>query len=177
MYAFLCWKEGMQCCFHLALPPIPFPAFQCCTLKRGRAWYAKSRVACHDDQSWRGMRMKSRLIKVNKTRLFLCYPCLLSSINVWFEPSKDRLLLVKQWYSSVSYHLLAVVLTSPVTFDLRDGLDLLSPLSISDFAYQALSVQHWKAGSGPGDKASFHQELIRERGKTVMTCKKLLNKV
>ena len=26
----------------LALSPGPFPAFQCCTLKCGRAWYAKS---------------------------------------------------------------------------------------------------------------------------------------
>ena len=116
------------CAIGIASFPGPFPAFQCCTLKRGRAWYAKSRAACHDDRSWCGMtRTKSRLIEVNKTGPFLRYPCLLSAINVWFEPSKDRLLLVWQWYNRASCHLLAVALTRPVTFDPRDGLDLLSP--------------------------------------------------
>ena len=31
----------------LASSPGPFPAFQCCTLKSGRAWYAKSRAQRH----------------------------------------------------------------------------------------------------------------------------------
>ena len=80
--------------------------------------------------------------------LFLSYPCLLSSINLWFEPSKDRLILVWQWYNRVSCHLLAIVLTSPVTFD---GLNLLSPsLSITWLcvpgppAFQHATLKSWK---------------------------------
>ena len=136
----------------LALFPGPFPAFQCCTLKSGRAWYAKSHAACRDDRSWRGMTpMQCRLIKVNKTGPFLCYPCLLSAINVRFEPSKDRLLLVWQRYNCASCHLLAVALTRPVTFDPRDGLDLLSPsLSITWLrvpgppAFQRATLKSWE---------------------------------
>ena len=37
--------------YKLASSPGPFPAFQSCTLKSGRAWYAKSLAACHDDRS------------------------------------------------------------------------------------------------------------------------------
>ena len=29
---------------YIASSPGPFPAFQCCTQKSGRAWYAKSRA-------------------------------------------------------------------------------------------------------------------------------------
>ena len=79
----------------VALSPGPFPAFQCCTLKCGRVWYAKSRAACRDDWSWHGMtRTKTRLVVVNKTGPFLRYPCLLSTIDIWVEASKDHLLLL-----------------------------------------------------------------------------------
>ena len=123
----------IQHAVELAMSPGPFPALQCCTLKTGRAWYTKSCAECHGDQSWCGMmQTKSRSIEINKIGLFLRYPCLLSTRNIRFKPSKDRLLLVWQRHSRVSCHLLAVVLTCLVTFDPRDSLDLLSPsLSIT----------------------------------------------
>ena len=75
------------------------------------------------------------------------------SVNVWIEASKD---LVWQRHNRVSCRLITVALTSPVTFELRAGLDLLSPSR--DFVYQALplfSAQHWKAGNGPGNEATY----------------------
>ena len=95
--------------------------------KNGRAWYAKSRAWCHDDQSWRGMtRTNSRLIEVNKPGHFYAIHAL-STTNIQFEPTKDHLLLVWQQYLYVSYHLRTVALISPVTFDPRGVVDLLSP--------------------------------------------------
>ena len=99
------------------------------------------------------------LIEINKTGPFLLYLCLLSTINVRVEASKDRLLLVWKQYNCVSCCWPTVVLTSPVTFDPWAGLDLshlLYPWSC-DFMYQALllfSVQHWIAGN---DEASIMQ--------------------
>ena len=41
---------------HVALSPGPFPAFQCCSLKSGRAWYAKSCAWYHDMSCHEGQR-------------------------------------------------------------------------------------------------------------------------
>ena len=144
--------------------------------KNGRAWYAKSRASRHDDRSWHGMtRTKSRSIEVNKTidiidyvvyvvyniydktGPFLRYPCLLSTTNIQFEPTKDHFLLVWQRYLCVSYHLRAVALISPVTFDPRGVVDLLSPsLSIMwlrvpgppAFQHEILKSWEWAQGRG-----------------------------
>ena len=106
-----------------SLIPRPIPASQCFTLKSMRAWYAKSHASCYDDQSWCGMmQTKSRSIKVNKTRLFLRCPYLLSIMNIQFEPLKDYLLLIWKWYLRVSCQLWALV-----TFDPLGVLELLSP--------------------------------------------------
>ena len=43
----LCLLCIVYCVVCASLVPRPLPAFQCCTLKNGRAWYAKSRVL-HD---------------------------------------------------------------------------------------------------------------------------------
>ena len=40
-----------------SLVPRPYPVFQCCTLKNGRAWYAKSRVLRH---AARGFNVRGR---------------------------------------------------------------------------------------------------------------------
>ena len=100
---------------------------------------------------WCGMRwMKGRSIKVNKTRLSLLY----CKHAVWPDEGY-RLSLVWQRYGHVCFHLRAVALTSTANFDPRGDLDLLSPSH--DFAFQALlflCMQHWKAGNGPGDKAT-----------------------
>ena len=111
----------------------------------------------------RDMAWCKRNIKVNKTGPFVCYPCLPSTTNIQFEPSKDHLLLIWQWYNRVSCHLLAVALTSPVTLTSKmvwTFSHLLSPSR--DFAYKALllfSVQHWKAGNGPEDEAMISMDF------------------
>ena len=110
---------------------------------------------------WSGV---TQLIELNKIRPFLRYPCLLSTINVRFEPSKDRLSLVSQRYVRVSCDLRAVALTSAMTFHPRGGLDLLSPpLSVTwlgvpgfpPFLRATLKTWEW-----PGDEANHTQSLI-----------------
>ena len=145
---------------HLVHPSlVPRPSqFLMLHAKKGRAWYAKSRASYHDDGSLRRMmRTKSRSIEVDKTGPFLRYPCLLSTTNIQFEPTKDHLLLVWQRYLYVSYHLRAVALISPVSFDPRGVVDLLSPsLSITwlrvpgppPFLRATLKTWEW-----PGDEA------------------------
>ena len=132
---------ALLCMVLLALCQGPFPAFQCCTLKSGRAWYAKSH-ACHDDQSWRGMmRTKSRSMKVNKTGPFLCYLCLLSTLKAIEGSPFDS-------YIAVSLIICYLYVTSQVSFDPRDGLDLLS-FSITWLHISGPpAVQYWKAWNG-----------------------------
>ena len=49
---------------------------------------------------------------------FLCYPCLLSAINMQFDLTTDCLLFIWQWYGHyhIYCHLQAVALANPVTF-------------------------------------------------------------
>ena len=108
---------------HLASSPGPFPAFQRCTLKNRRAWYTKSRDACHDDAHGK---------QVSKTGHFtLSLPS--TKWNRSFQRPL-RMFLCKR-YRLISGRFWVVVLQSQLISDPLVALDLLSTL-LSTFVYR-----------------------------------------
>ena len=55
-------------CSRVASSPGPFPAFQCCTLKSGRAWYQKSRDRFIRTPAYEGVKMNMGEPKISKVQ-------------------------------------------------------------------------------------------------------------
>ena len=80
----------------LSLSPGPFPAFQCCTLKNGRAWYAKSHDVRNDDTHGKQVnqgQQNHRYIIYDKTGRFYGICAFYHMKLIFSKAFKDRLVL------------------------------------------------------------------------------------